>query len=153
MISLRLQETQRAAKPISTLPQRLRGTRNADQDKYHDRWSPRAYVVFLAQMARRNAYGVWPGGHEGNEVELCDWLWRAIIDEKAILVSSDAYFYLPPMERKLYEVGYAECADRPTATIPLEELRRRMGRHDRLAAFPAQPGQDDRQGITQGLCH
>ena len=73
---------------------------------------------------------LWSNGQEAMraiEVELCDWLWRAIIDERAILVSSDAYFYLPPMERKLYEVGYAECADEPTATIPLEELRRRMG--------------------------
>ena len=73
---------------------------------------------------------VWSNGQEAMkaiEVELCDWLWRAIIDDRATLVSSDAYFYLPPMERKLYEVGYAECADQATALIPLEELRRRMG--------------------------
>lgn len=73
---------------------------------------------------------IWSNGQEAMkaiEVELCDWLWRAIIDDRATLVSSDAYFYLPPMERKLYEVGYAECADQPTAIIPLEDLRRRMG--------------------------
>lgn len=73
---------------------------------------------------------IWSNGQEAMkaiEVELCDWLWRAVIDDRATLVSSDAYFYLPPMERKLYEVGYAECADQPVATIPLEELRERMG--------------------------
>src|SRR5271165_3886184 len=73
---------------------------------------------------------VWSNGQEAMkaiEVELCDWLWRAIIDDKAMLTSCEAYFYLPPLERKLYEVGYAECAERVTAVIPLEELRRRMG--------------------------
>src|ERR1700730_6179591 len=61
---------------------------------------------------------VWSNGHEAMkavEVELCDWLWRAIVDDKAMLISSEGYFYLPPLERKLYEVGYAECADRTTA--------------------------------------
>ena len=73
---------------------------------------------------------VWSNGQEAMkaiEVELCDWLWRAIVDDKATLTSSEAYFYLPPMERKLYEVGYAECADHVTAAIPLEDLRQRMG--------------------------
>jgi plasmid replication initiation protein len=73
---------------------------------------------------------IWSNGQEAMkaiEVELCDWLWRAIVDDKATLISSNAYFYLPPLERKLYEVGYAECADHPSAAIPLEDLRRRMG--------------------------
>jgi plasmid replication initiation protein len=73
---------------------------------------------------------IWSNGHEAMkaiEVELCDWLWRAIIDDKATLISSEAYFYLPPLERKLYEVGYAECADHTSVAVPLEELRRRMG--------------------------
>ena len=73
---------------------------------------------------------VWSNGQEAMkaiEVELCDWLWRAIVDDRAALTSSEAYFYLPPLERKLYEVGYAECADHVTAAIPLEDLRRRMG--------------------------
>jgi plasmid replication initiation protein len=81
---------------------------------------------------------VWSNGQEALkaiEVELCDWLWRAIIDDKATLVSSDAYFYLRPMERKLYEVGYAECSDQLTATIPLGELRRRMGATTDLRHF------------------
>ena len=72
---------------------------------------------------------VWSNGQKAMkaiEVELCDWLWRAIVDDKATLTSIDAYFYLPPLEHKLYEVGYAECADHVTVAIPLEELRRRM---------------------------
>ncbi len=73
---------------------------------------------------------IWNNGHEALkavEVELCDWLWRAIVEDKATLISSEDYFYLPPLERKLYEVGYAECADHAIAVVPLEELRRRMG--------------------------
>lgn len=73
---------------------------------------------------------LWSNGQEAMkaiEVELCDWLWRAIVEDKATLISSDAYFYLPPLERKLYEVGYAACADYLPATIALEDLRQRMG--------------------------
>ena len=73
---------------------------------------------------------VWSNGHEAMkaiEIELCDWLWRAIIDDEATLISSEGYFYLPPLERKLYEVGYAECADHASAAVPLQDLRRRMG--------------------------
>lgn len=80
--------------------------------------------------AARMETAVWSNGQEAMkaiEVELCDWLWRAIVDDKATLTSSEGYFYLPPLERKLYEVGYAECADHVTAAIPLEDLRRRMG--------------------------
>jgi len=73
---------------------------------------------------------VWSNGHEAMkaiEIELCDWLWRAVIDDEATLISSEGYFYLPPLERKLYEVGYAECADHPSAAVSLQDLRRRMG--------------------------
>jgi plasmid replication initiation protein len=49
------------------------------------------------------------------EVELCDWLWRAIVEDKATLVEDAADFDRAPLERKLYEIGYAECADRTEA--------------------------------------
>jgi len=97
---------------------------------------------------------VWSNGHEAMkaiEVELCDWLWRAIIDDRATLISSEGYFYLPPLERKLYEVGYAECADRTTAAVPLEELRRRMGVTTDLRHFRHNLGKTITRGSLKGF--
>ena len=97
---------------------------------------------------------VWSNGHEAMkaiEVELCDWLWRAIIDDKATLISSEGYFYLPPLERKLYEVGYAECADCVSAAVPLEELRRRMGVTTDLRHFRHNLGKTIAKGALKGF--
>jgi plasmid replication initiation protein len=97
---------------------------------------------------------IWSNGHEAMkavEVELCDWLWRAIVDDKATLISSERYFYLPPLERKLYEVGYAECADRATAAVPLEELRRRMGVSTDLRHFRHNLGRTITNGSLKGF--
>jgi hypothetical protein len=97
---------------------------------------------------------VWNNGHEAMkaiEIELCDWLWRAIVDDKATLISSEGYFYLPPLERKLYEVGYAECADRATAVVSLEELRRRMGVTTDLRHFRHNLGKTITNGSLKGF--
>lgn len=97
---------------------------------------------------------LWSNGHEAMkaiEVELCDWLWRAVVDDKATLTSSDAYFFLPPLERKLYEVGYAACADHTTATIPLEELRQRMGVMTDLRHFRHNLAKTITKGALKGL--
>jgi plasmid replication initiation protein len=97
---------------------------------------------------------VWSNGYEAMkaiEVELCDWLWRAIVDDKAVLISSESYFYLPPLERKLYEVGYAECADRTTAIVPLEDLRRRMGVTTDLRHFRHNLGKTVAKGSLEGF--
>lgn len=97
---------------------------------------------------------VWSNGHEAMkaiEVELCDWLWRAIIDDKATLISSEGYFYLPPLERKLYEVGYAECADHATTAVPLEEVRRRMGVTTDLRHFRHNLGKTITKGSLKGF--
>ena len=97
---------------------------------------------------------VWSNGYEAMkaiEVELCDWLWRAIVDDKAVLISSESYFYLPPLERKLYEVGYAECADRTTAIVPLKDLRRRMGVTTDLRHFRHNLGKTVAKGSLKGF--
>ena len=97
---------------------------------------------------------VWSNGYEAMkaiEVELCDWLWRAIVDDNAVLTSSESYFYLPPLERKLYEVGYAECADRTTAVVPLEDLRRRMGVTTDLRHFRHNLGKTVAKGSLKGF--
>ena len=97
---------------------------------------------------------VWSNGYEAMkaiEVELCDWLWRAIVDDKAVLISSESYFYLPPLERKLYEVGYAECADRTTAIVPLEDLRGRMGVTTDLRHFRHNLGKTVAKGSLKGF--
>jgi plasmid replication initiation protein len=97
---------------------------------------------------------VWSNGYEAMkaiEVELCDWLWRAIVDDKAVLISSESYFYLPPLERKLYEVGYAECSDRVTAIVSLEDLRRRMGVTTDLRHFRHNLGKTVAKGSLKGF--
>ena len=97
---------------------------------------------------------IWSNGQEAMkaiEVELCDWLWRAIVDDKATLISSNAYFYLPPLERKLYEVGYAECADCASATIQLEDLRRRMGVTTDLRRFRHNLAKTINKGTLKGF--
>ena len=97
---------------------------------------------------------VWSNGYEAMkviEVELCDWLWRAIVDDNAVLISSESYFYLPPLQRKLYEVGYAECADRTTAVVPLEDLRRRMGVTTDLRHFRHNLGKTVAKGSLKGF--
>ena len=97
---------------------------------------------------------LWSNGYEAMkaiEVELCDWLWRAIVDDKAVLISSESYFYLPPLERKLYEVGYAECADRTTAIVPLKDLRRRMGVTTDLRHFRHNLGKTVAKGSLKGF--
>jgi replication initiator protein A len=97
---------------------------------------------------------IWSNGCEAMkaiEVELCDWLWRAIIDDKATLISSEAYFYLPPLERKLYEVGYAECAERNTATLLLQDLRRRMSVTTDLRHFRHNLGKTITKGSLKGF--
>jgi hypothetical protein len=68
-----------------------------------------------------------------------------------MLISSEGYFYLPPLERKLYEVGYAECADRTTAGVLLEELRRRMGVTTDLRHFRHNLGKTIAKGSLKGF--
>ena len=60
-------------------------------------------------------------------VDLCDWLYRAIIRDGRMLTYNPAYFDLAPLERRLYEVARAHCGNQAGFRINLEKLRRRVG--------------------------
>jgi plasmid replication initiation protein len=76
-------------------PERLQGTQIKTKLVTGGR---RERTWFSWLKSARMETAVWSNGHEAMkaiEVELCDWLWRAIIDDRATLISSEGYFYLP----------------------------------------------------------
>ncbi|WP_322966128.1 replication initiator protein A [Sphingomonas fuzhouensis] len=46
------------------------------------------------------------------KVRVCDWLHRAILRDKQVLVYAAAYFQLGPVERRIYEVARATAEER-----------------------------------------
>jgi len=68
-------------------------------------------------------------------VELCDWLWRAIVKDRHFLTNESGYFRLPAMERRLYEIAHAELDTQASVTIPLDVLRQRMAATTNLKAY------------------
>lgn len=60
-------------------------------------------------------------------VELCDWLYRAIIKDGRMLTYDPAYFDLPPLEKRLYEMARAHCGSQAGFRIGLEKLQARVG--------------------------
>ena len=67
-------------------------------------------------------------------VRLCDWLYRAILLDRAVLDYSPTYFEIGPVERRLYEVARASCAPGPVE-IELEDLRLQIGYQNTLRHF------------------
>ena len=67
-------------------------------------------------------------------VRLCDWLYRAILLDQAVLDYSPTYFQIGPVERRLYEVARAMCAPGPVE-VDLEELRLQVGYQNTLRHF------------------
>lgn len=68
-------------------------------------------------------------------VELCDWLYRAILKDNRMLTYDPAYFDLPPLEKRLYEMARAHCGNQPGFKINLEKLRLRVGAETDLRQF------------------
>ena len=68
-------------------------------------------------------------------VELCDWLYRAILLDNRVLTYDRKYFELTPLERRLYEIARAHCGHQPGFRINLEKLRRRVGVESDLRRF------------------
>ncbi|HYE51628.1 MAG TPA: replication initiator protein A, partial [Azospirillaceae bacterium] len=60
-------------------------------------------------------------------VELCDWLYRAILKDNRMLTYDPVYFKLPPLEKRLYEMARAHCGNQAGFKIGLEKLRMRVG--------------------------
>jgi plasmid replication initiation protein len=68
-------------------------------------------------------------------IRVCDWLWRAIVIDKRILTYDPAYFDLPPLEKRLYEIARAHCGNQAGFRIGLEKLRQRVGSTQELKSF------------------
>ncbi len=67
-------------------------------------------------------------------VRLCDWLYRAILLDRAVLDYSPSYFQIGPVERRLYEVARATCAPGPV-DIGIDDLRLQIGYQNTLRHF------------------
>jgi plasmid replication initiation protein len=71
----------------------------------------------------------------GMTVEICDWLFRAIVKDKRMLTYDPAYFRLGPLEKRLYEIARAHCGPQPSFRINIERLRRKVGSDSPLKLF------------------
>lgn len=71
----------------------------------------------------------------GVEVELCDWLFRAIVRDRRMLTYDLEYFKLGPLERRLYEVARAHCGSQPGFRMGIDKLRQRTGSDMPLKTF------------------
>lgn len=61
------------------------------------------------------------------EVMVCDWLYRAILQDKRIAAYHLAFFKLGPIERRLYELAKFNCVDETGFEIDMETLALRVG--------------------------
>lgn len=61
------------------------------------------------------------------EVMVCDWLYRAIINDRRIAAYHLDFFKLGPIERRLYELAKFNCIDGTGFEIDMEALAARVG--------------------------
>lgn len=87
----------------------------------------RGYFSWLSEA--RLSYTKLKNGKQqlnGVRVRLCDWLYRAIVLDRAVLDYDPSYFQIGPVERRLYEVARAICS--PGAVeIDIDDLRLQIG--------------------------
>jgi plasmid replication initiation protein len=69
------------------------------------------------------------------EVQICDWLLRALLKDARILTYDHRYFDLAPLERRLYEIARAHCGRQAGFTMGLGKLRKRVGSDSPLKLF------------------
>ena len=67
-------------------------------------------------------------------VRLCDWLYRAILRDREVLDYSPNYFQIGPVERRLYEVARASCAN-GAIDVDIEDLRLQIGYQNPVKNF------------------
>lgn len=67
-------------------------------------------------------------------VRLCDWLYRAILRDREVLDYSPNYFQIGPVERRLYEVARASCAN-GAIDVDIEDLRLQLGYQNSVKHF------------------
>jgi plasmid replication initiation protein len=68
-------------------------------------------------------------------IELCDWLYRAVLKDNRMLTYHPDYFKLGPLERRLYEIARAHCGQQGAFKINIEKLRVRVGSNATLKRF------------------
>jgi plasmid replication initiation protein len=71
-------------------------------------------------------------------VVLCEWLFRAILNDGKMLEYCDEYFDLKPIERRLYDLARIHCDDAPLWTIELGPLKDLVGSDSEISKFRAQ---------------
>jgi plasmid replication initiation protein len=71
-------------------------------------------------------------------VILCEWLFRAILRDRAMLDYCEAYFDLKPIERRLYDLARIHCEDQPVWVIDLEPLKGLVGSDGEMSKFRSQ---------------
>jgi plasmid replication initiation protein len=91
-------------------------------------WLPEARMQY-----RRNSRG--EKILKSVRVTVCDWIWRAITVDQRILTYDPAWFHLPPLEKRLYEVARSYCGRKPGFIIGLEKLQQRVGSETDLKKF------------------
>jgi plasmid replication initiation protein len=72
------------------------------------------------------------------EVELCPWVYRAILKDRWMLTYNHKYFELPPLEKRLYEIARAHVGKQAGFKMNLEKLRLRVGTTNDLRRFKAE---------------
>jgi plasmid replication initiation protein len=60
-------------------------------------------------------------------VELCEWLFRAVVVDRRMLTYDPKYFGLGPLERRLYEIARAHCGRQGGFRIGLAKLQKKVG--------------------------
>lgn len=66
------------------------------------------------------------------QIQVCDWLIRAIIKDQRTLRYHHDYFSLSPIERRLYEIAHSTKSDENIIDIPMLDLYSRLGSSDML---------------------
>lgn len=71
----------------------------------------------------------------GITVEICDWLYRAIVKDRRMLTYDLEYFKIGPLEKRLYEIARAHCGRQSGFRMAIEKLQRRVGAGTPLKTF------------------
>lgn len=70
------------------------------------------------------------------EVQLPNWLYKSVLDQKNLLTISPDYFRLrKPLDRRIYELARKHCGDQDIFTISLELLLKKSGASTSLREF------------------
>lgn len=72
------------------------------------------------------------------EIELCDWMYKAVVQDRRVLTIHPAYFRLTGgVERRLYEIARKHCGRQEEWSIMLPRLAQKVGTTRELKKFRA----------------